>query len=454
MTKRRWLFWACFYLGVCLPASIQADAVNHIRHVELSRQGEGYVIEIVGEQAPNFTTFKQDSPRRVIVDIAESRVVGVPAAMDGQGGLVESVRVRQIGKASESVARVMISLSSEIEYRIGVRGGTLLVYIMPGVGGLLVSAGVPLGPSDGAGFIEGGSTSQKPTDEVNLTSVASGSHMHAHDRALADDLSGVSVKKDKPEQDPRPRVNPDSRPVPARRSKIIETASMKPDALPADGISRKPVDEIRAEDRPVPAPVLTLAQADSAQQEPAADSADENTQERLFGSESDQNVDQVAEQDSLESEVEVESSPADNPPNQPASSQTISDSALDEGQNIEVEERVEMSTAIKHMTWVGFQQTADVSRVFVKTNAPVSYRVVEEGDSLVVLELDNTVIPLRNNRRFLDTTFFESAVAMVVPREVGGVGQRVRIEIQLKHKVPFQTGREENMVFVNFDRPR
>ncbi len=117
------------------------------------------------------------------------------------------------------------------------------------------------------------------------------------------------------------------------------------------------------------------------------------------------------------------------------------------------QERIEIDGALKDMTWVGFQQTLEASRVFIKTNEPVRYHVTEEGDELVVIELENTRIPLRNNQRFLDTHFFDSAVTMVTPREIEGVSRNVRIEIQLRNKVPYRTGRDDNMVYLDFQRP-
>jgi hypothetical protein len=118
------------------------------------------------------------------------------------------------------------------------------------------------------------------------------------------------------------------------------------------------------------------------------------------------------------------------------------------------EERVEISSAIKNMTWVGFQQTRDASRVFIKTNEPVKFHVVEEGRNLIVLELENTRIPIRNNLRFLDTHFFDSAVTMIVPREIEGISRNVRVEIQLRNRVPYSSGQEGNLVYINFQRPQ
>ncbi len=100
------------------------------------------------------------------------------------------------------------------------------------------------------------------------------------------------------------------------------------------------------------------------------------------------------------------------------------------------------------MTFVGFQRASSGSRVYVRTSGPVSYSVQEDGDKRVVLELENTRIALRNNRRPLDTSFFDSAVAMVAPASVGK--GTVRVEIKLKGHASFQAKQDGNEVSVEF----
>jgi len=102
------------------------------------------------------------------------------------------------------------------------------------------------------------------------------------------------------------------------------------------------------------------------------------------------------------------------------------------------------------MTFVGFERAAASSRVYVRTTGPVRYSVQEDGDKKVVLELENTRIALRNNRRPLDTSFFDSAVAMVSPNPDGH--RAVRVEIKLRETVPFQAKQEGNEVSVEFSR--
>ncbi|NMB77232.1 MAG: AMIN domain-containing protein, partial [Myxococcales bacterium] len=119
---------------------------NRIHDVRLSLQSGNAVVEIAGERAPNFTSFKQDNPRRIIVDVAESDLGNVPDLIRGDGKLVNEISTRRYGRPPHSVSRVVIALNHEAEYRVTSRGGSLFVHVMPGAGGLLVSAGVPLSP--------------------------------------------------------------------------------------------------------------------------------------------------------------------------------------------------------------------------------------------------------------------------------------------------------------------
>jgi hypothetical protein len=111
----------------------------------------------------------------------------------------------------------------------------------------------------------------------------------------------------------------------------------------------------------------------------------------------------------------------------------------------------EVTSRRKTMTFVGFERAASASRVYVKTNEPVRYSVLQGDAKTVILELENTRIALYNNRRPLDTSFFDTAVAMVAPAPAGG--RSVRVEIKLKEAVAFQARQEGNVVSVEFSPP-
>ena len=50
----------------------------------------------------------------------------------------------------------------------------------------------------------------------------------------------------------------------------------------------------------------------------------------------------------------------------------------------------EMEGELKDLTWVGFQQLQDASRVFVRTSDKVQYRVDASREKMIVLILENT----------------------------------------------------------------
>ena len=92
------------------------------------------------------------------------------------------------------------------------------------------------------------------------------------------------------------------------------------------------------------------------------------------------------------------------------------------------------------LTYLGFDQDEGVSRVFVRTSGPVRYTVSEEDPRTVVLELEDTRIQVFNNTRALDTSFFDTPVALVDPAR--GPGRTVRVQIKLKEQVPYEARQE------------
>jgi len=87
--------------------------------------------------------------------------------------------------------------------------------------------------------------------------------------------------------------------------------------------------------------------------------------------------------------------------------------------------------------------------VFVRVTDDVSYSVGEAGPDLVVLELEGADIGSNNNRRFLDTSFFGTAVSRISPKVVDG---GVRIEISLANQAPYRVHREGGDILVDFQR--
>jgi hypothetical protein len=110
------------------------------------------------------------------------------------------------------------------------------------------------------------------------------------------------------------------------------------------------------------------------------------------------------------------------------------------------------ANATRQMTYIGFKNNATQSRVFVRLNDAAEYTVTKQGDNLVVLELRNTTIPLRINKKHLDTTFFDSPVKMITPSEIEDASPTVRVVIEMKSAVPYEAKVEGREIALYFKR--
>ncbi len=99
---------------------------------------------------------------------------------------------------------------------------------------------------------------------------------------------------------------------------------------------------------------------------------------------------------------------------------------------------------------LGFRQLPGVSRVFLRTSVPPRFTIQDVGENHIRIELENTRVVRRNDTRFLDTSFFPSAVAMITPSRRGS---SYVLDIKLKQKVPYQQKLEGDMLAIDFERP-
>jgi len=76
--------------------------------------------------------------------------------------------------------------------------------------------------------------------------------------------------------------------------------------------------------------------------------------------------------------------------------------------------------------------------------------VSEPQEKLVRLEFPNTRVPLRNDLKALDTSFFPTAVAQVTPVRRG---KSYVLEIRLRERVAWQQRIEGTTLSLDFDRP-
>lgn len=112
----------------------------------------------------------------------------------------------------------------------------------------------------------------------------------------------------------------------------------------------------------------------------------------------------------------------------------------------------DLSDEVKDLTFVGFQQYAEASRVFVRTNEKAGYRIDDSKDGTLVLILENTGVTAVNHLNHLDTRFFDSPVAFIQPRLIEGTSPSVQIEIALRERVPYETLQNDNFLALDFQR--
>jgi hypothetical protein len=106
----------------------------------------------------------------------------------------------------------------------------------------------------------------------------------------------------------------------------------------------------------------------------------------------------------------------------------------------------------RKMSYIGFKNTAQSSKIYARLNAEAKFTVRKEGSNLVVLEIQNSKIPLRNNKNHLDTTFFDSPVKMITPSEIDDATPSIRITIEMKEATPYEAKLEGREIVVTFKK--
>ncbi|HEY6911239.1 MAG TPA: AMIN domain-containing protein [Myxococcales bacterium] len=106
-------------------------------------------------------------------------------------------------------------------------------------------------------------------------------------------------------------------------------------------------------------------------------------------------------------------------------------------------------SARANITGLGFRPVS-AGEVIVRSDHPLAYAVTAD-DKRVLLHLPGARIPLANNRRPLDTRFFDGAVQRIVPLAVAG-GTDLRIE--LREPAEYKLEQSGPVLTVTFSAPR
>ena len=108
-------------------AAIRAEVKNRIQSVTVQEQGGKTVVDIQGTARPSFTAFKLSSPSRLVIDVADSQLQGVPSIIQTRTALIEGVGSSQYEGNGTTISRVLINFREEAAYRVKVSGNSLIV---------------------------------------------------------------------------------------------------------------------------------------------------------------------------------------------------------------------------------------------------------------------------------------------------------------------------------------
>ncbi|MEE2902840.1 MAG: AMIN domain-containing protein [Myxococcota bacterium] len=121
-TMPRWcgrVLSVLFALSVFVCSSGWAGEPKHstLSEITIDEVDNEIVVGIRGTKLPDFTSFTQRDPHRIIVDWAGSVLGDVPSNQPFERSLVRAIRTEQFSTESEKISRVTVELSLQSRYR-------------------------------------------------------------------------------------------------------------------------------------------------------------------------------------------------------------------------------------------------------------------------------------------------------------------------------------------------
>ncbi|NOK20888.1 AMIN domain-containing protein [Corallococcus carmarthensis] len=489
---------------VPLVALAQQPAdLNTITAISVS----GGTVEITGSKKPDFNSFTMTDPPRLVIDVSGAAFQGVAEEQPVGNGTVTGIRTATYGTESASIARILIGYEREVETDIQSSGNKLVVKVLGG-GGTAVAQATP---TEGQGTAQGATAANTPAGTsaqdaaraaasdresqekaVKAAADAARAEREAQEKAAAEATARAKADSDaeaKRQEDAR--LAAQRQDEERRKSEEAAVAERKRQEAEAQAATKRAEDERRAtaqaaadQKRQKEEEAKTAAEEKRAAAQAAADekraAAQAAAEERQSAAKTAAEKKRAAAQTAAEQKRLKEEERRAAAQARREEQQSARESAAEEKrqQAAEARERRQQAVAAresrarpsqgsaaaepresgggavssrrKTMTLVGFQQQADSSRVFVRTNEPVRYQVSTTGNQ-VVLELENTRVVESNNTLPLDTHFFPSAVSRV--EAFSGAGNSVRVVIQLKQGVRYETRQDGGLITLDFPRP-
>jgi type IV pilus assembly protein PilQ len=132
----KWIPSAALWLLAGGSAAAAEAAANHVGHIQLSAHpvapsGSVTDIRISTSRAARYSARLSDGGRRLFIDISDADISGADDKPSQRAGVVSGVAVEALRDAGNSVARVAITLTEPVAYRIRSEPDGLLVSLAP-----------------------------------------------------------------------------------------------------------------------------------------------------------------------------------------------------------------------------------------------------------------------------------------------------------------------------------
>jgi len=465
-------------LAAALAAPAWAADLNVITSVELKDVGQELVLSVKGSRKPTFTTFSMADPPRFVIDFSESRFQGVPEELPGTGGIVKQIKSLSYGSDASAIARIMMAFSVEVDPpTVEEAADGLVVRIAKPAGAMVASSAEPAAaPASATAAGAGGSTAASATSAAPAAAaaLAAQAQADADAKAKAQAEADAKAKADaeakaqaEAEAEARAQAEAETRAKAAATAAAAAAAAEKAKA-DADAKAKAEADAKAKADAEAAAR-QAQAKADAAAAAAAASAAEASrAKEVAQAAPAEAGAPPDADQKALDAEIAAaraasEASRAKGAAQATPAGAGASPDADQKALDAEIAaaraasraasrdvESLAPEAPLARIREVGFQQLPGVSRVFVRTSGPAQFTIQDLDDRTIRIEVENTRVTRFNDLRFLDTSFFPSAVQMITPSRQG---TSYVLTVKLRQRVPYQQKKEGDMLAVDFERP-
>ncbi len=149
-TGRRSLSAVALLIGLAVASPVFAAPSDprHATRVELLPEGaNGTVARIEFSAPPTYSARLERAGTRLIIDVENADLRGVPAALTDKVGVVAGVLLQAFKSDKGSTARILFTLSNTAKYALTLEGNTLVVRFAPGAPGVLDQPRRPPAPA-------------------------------------------------------------------------------------------------------------------------------------------------------------------------------------------------------------------------------------------------------------------------------------------------------------------